>query len=116
MINAWASWCTACRSEFGLFATASAQYGRRVAFLGADTDDSAGDARSFLAQHPVSYPSYQTSTSALSSLAVIEGLPTTIFVNRAGKVVSVHTGQYDSQGTLDADVDTYALGSASSHG
>jgi len=110
VINAWASWCTACRSEFGLFAAASARYGRRVAFLGADTDDSAGDARSFLAQHPVSYPSYQSSTAGLRSLAVVEGLPTTIFVNRAGKVVHVRTGQYDAQGTLDADIGSYALG------
>jgi cytochrome c biogenesis protein CcmG, thiol:disulfide interchange protein DsbE len=109
VINAWASWCPACLSEFGLFATASARDGRQVAFLGADTDDSAGDARTFLAQHPISYPSYQATTTKLSSLAVIEGLPTTIFINRAGKVVYVHSGQYVSQGTLDADIATYAL-------
>ena len=36
-------------------------------------------------------------------------MPTTIFVNRAGKVAYVHTGQYDSQGTLDQDITTYAL-------
>ena len=109
VINAWASWCAPCRSEFALFANASTLYGRRVAFLGADTDDSAGDARPFLAQHPVSYPSYQTSTSSLSSLAVVEGLPTTIFINPAGKVVYVHTGQYDSQGTLDSDIESHAI-------
>ena len=102
VINAWASWCAPCRSEFGLFASASARYGPHVAFLGADTDDSAGDARTFLAQHPVSYPSYETTTAGLSSLAAIQGLPTTIFINPAGKVVYVHTGQYDSQGTLDS--------------
>ena len=87
----------------------SARYGPQVAFLGADTDDSAGDARTFLAQHPVSYPSYETTTTSLASLAAIQGLPTTIFVNPAGKVVYVHTGQYDSQGTLDQDIASYAL-------
>ena len=108
VINAWASWCGPCRSEFGLFASASARYGRQVAFLGADTDDAAGDARTFLALHSVSYPSYQTSTAGLSWLATIQGLPTTIFVSPAGKVVYVHTGQYDAQGTLDQDISTYA--------
>ncbi len=108
VINAWASWCTPCRSEFGLFADASARYGRKVAFLGADTNDSAGDAQSFLAQHPVSYPSYQASLDDLHSLAIVQGLPTTIFIDSNGKVAYVHTGQYDAQGTLDSDIQTYA--------
>ena len=111
VINAWASWCAPCRSEFGLFGSASARYGHQVAFLGVDTDDSSGDARSFLTQHPVSYPSYQTTTAKVSQIVPqgIQGLPTTIFINRAGKLAYVHTGQYDSQGTLDADIKTYAL-------
>ncbi|HWD76668.1 MAG TPA: redoxin domain-containing protein [Solirubrobacteraceae bacterium] len=111
VINEWASWCTPCRSEFDLFANASAQYGRKVAFLGANTNDSAGDARAFLAQHPVSYPSYQTNTSDLNSLAPVGlYLPTTIFINRGGKVVYTHIGQYDTQGSLDGDIASYAPG------
>jgi cytochrome oxidase Cu insertion factor (SCO1/SenC/PrrC family)/thiol-disulfide isomerase/thioredoxin len=110
VINAWASWCTPCQAEFGLFASASARYGRNVAFLGADTDDSASDAQQFLAHHPVSYPSYTTTTNDLRSLAVIQGLPTTIYIDRHGKVAYVHTGQYASQGSLDADIGSYALG------
>ena len=110
VVNAWASWCTPCRSEFSLFATDAARYGRRVAFLGVDTNDSASDAGSFLAKHPVSYPSYQSSSSALGSLAVLEGLPTTIFIDRTGKVIGVHPGQYQSQTALDNDIDRFALG------
>ena len=75
-----------------------------------NTNDSASDARGFLAKHPVSYPSFQESTSSLSSLASLEGLPTTIFVNRKGKVVWVHTGSYDTMTTLVQDIERYALG------
>ena len=40
----------------------------------------------------------------------LSNLPTTIFVNPAGKLVYVHIGQYQAQGTLDADIQNYALG------
>src|SRR5262249_34566446 len=87
VLNVGASWCVPCRSEFPLFANASVKYGRRVAFLGADTEDQAGSARSFLADHKVAYPSYQASTEALNSLAAFEGVPTTMIFDRAGKLV-----------------------------
>ena len=110
VINAWASWCTPCQKEFGLFGTAAARFGRRVAFLGADTEDSAGPAQAFLSKHPVTYPSYQASASTLSSMAALVGLPTTIFVDATGRVRYVHSGQYVSEGTLAQDIQSYATG------
>jgi cytochrome c biogenesis protein CcmG/thiol:disulfide interchange protein DsbE len=111
VLNVWGSWCAPCVAEFGLFRTASAAYGRGVAFLGADVGDSASDGQSFMAQHPVSYPSYQTSAPQLTAIVPqgLLGTPTTIFINRAGNVAYVHTGQYVSQGTLDSDIAHHAV-------
>jgi cytochrome oxidase Cu insertion factor (SCO1/SenC/PrrC family)/thiol-disulfide isomerase/thioredoxin len=112
VVNAWASSCAPCQAEFGLLASASARYGRQVAFLGADTNDQAGDARAFLAHHYVSYPSYAATTSGLEAFLPggLQGLPTTFFLDRHGKLVYAHDGEYVTQGTLDQDIRTYALG------
>ncbi|MDE3132169.1 MAG: redoxin domain-containing protein [Acidobacteriota bacterium] len=112
VLNVWASWCVPCRAEFKLFQAAAYAYGRRVAFLGANADDSAGDAQAFLEQHRVSYPSYSVSTTQLGALAQIAGLPTTIFIDKRGKVLYVHSGQYGSAGILDADIVAHDSGSA----
>jgi cytochrome oxidase Cu insertion factor (SCO1/SenC/PrrC family)/thiol-disulfide isomerase/thioredoxin len=111
VVNAWASWCGPCNQEAPLFGYASVHYGRQVAFLGVDAlDYGSSYALGFLAKHPLSYPSYQSPGGELAGLAGIFGLPTTIFIDRAGKVVDKNTGIYDSQGALDGDIQTYALG------
>jgi cytochrome oxidase Cu insertion factor (SCO1/SenC/PrrC family)/thiol-disulfide isomerase/thioredoxin len=110
VLNAWAAWCPPCRSEFSLFALAAAKYGKRVGFLGIDTNDTASDARAFLKKHPISYPSYQLSSAQLAPLATLQGMPTTIYLSPEGKVLNVHTGQYDTEATLQNDIERYALG------
>jgi cytochrome oxidase Cu insertion factor (SCO1/SenC/PrrC family)/thiol-disulfide isomerase/thioredoxin len=111
VVNLWASWCGPCQAEFKLFASDALRYGRQVAFLGADTDDSNRDAAAFLAQHRVTYPSYSVASTGVRGLVSggIQGLPTTVFIDRKGKVSAVHTGQYNAQGSLDADIKTQAL-------
>src|SRR3954451_24445263 len=44
VVNKWASWCGPCRAEFPHFQEASAALGKRVAFLGVDSNDNYDDA------------------------------------------------------------------------
>ena len=110
VLNVWASWCTQCVGEFPYLATASARYGRQVAFLGVDSNDQATNARRFLAGHPLSYPSYTSTPQALAPLATIEGMPTTIFIDKQGKVVHIQTGAYGSLDAFENDIGQYSLG------
>lgn len=109
VITSWASWCSPCLAQFGLIADAATRYQRAVAFLGADIKDSPEAASAFLRHHPVSYPTYNVTIAGLSSLTPIEGVPATIFINPAGKMVYVHSGEYESRASLDADIERFAL-------
>jgi thiol-disulfide isomerase/thioredoxin len=106
VVNAWASWCPPCRAEFPILASVAAQYRGRVAFRGLDVSDGAGAARRFLAAHPLGYPSYRDDGGRLAqSLAPLQGLPTTYFLDARGRVTYVHTGPYTSAADLRRDVE-----------
>ncbi len=112
IVNVWASWCGNCRYEFPTLQGLSARYGKRVAFLGVDSQDSNGEAKAFLGEDPVPYPSYaDPDRSIAESLGVTSGIPDTAFYNRAGKLVYLKRGPYSQGSDLEADVRSYALGS-----
>lgn len=109
VVNAWASWCPPCRYEMPFFGRIAVRLGRRVAFLGVNANDPAGDARRFLRGHYVPYPSYVDPDETIADkIGVRAGLPTTVFYGRDGKVAFVHQGQYRDEATLLADVKRYA--------
>jgi cytochrome c biogenesis protein CcmG/thiol:disulfide interchange protein DsbE len=110
VLNVWAHWCPPCKEEFPLFASASAAYGRKVAFLGFDADDpETAEAQKFLRQHHVSYPSYSGEYSEISWLSPIDNLPDTIYLSPKGRVLFTHIGVYETEGTLVSDIEHYAL-------
>jgi thiol-disulfide isomerase/thioredoxin len=111
VVNVWASWCGPCRFEFPHFQQAGAAYGKRVAFLGIDSEDSDDAARTFLEEAPVPYPSYTDPDKGIAeSIGVGVGFPDTAFYDRHGKLTYLKQGPYDSEAELRADIERYALG------
>jgi cytochrome c biogenesis protein CcmG/thiol:disulfide interchange protein DsbE len=110
VVNVWASWCGPCRFEFPLFQRVAAAYGKRVAFLGVDSQDSGDAARTFLGEAPVPYPSYTDPHQQIAeSVGASLGLPDTAFYDRRGKLVYLKQGPYANRAALRADVERYAL-------
>jgi len=107
IVNLWASWCTPCQREQRYFQRASLRFGRKIAFVGADIEDPVSAARSFLYNHPLSYPSYQLSLAAAEELAPLTGVPDTIFYSATGRLLHLHIGEYPSEAALIADVERY---------
>jgi thiol-disulfide isomerase/thioredoxin len=108
--NVWASWCGPCRQEFPVLQKLSARYGKKVAFLGVNSEDSTDAAATFLGEVPVPYPSYtETGKDILYSIGGAGGFPDTAFYDRSGKLVNLHQGPYRDEAELEADVRRYAL-------
>lgn len=109
VVNVWASWCPPCSRELPLLGRASIVFGARAAFLGADLEDEAGDARAALGRQRLAYPSYAAGRDEVAAIAPLEGTPETVFLEPGGQVADVHYGAYESQAALDADIRRYAV-------
>lgn len=110
VVNVWASWCGPCRFEFPTLQQLSAAYGKRVAFLGVDSQDSEDAARTFLREEPVPYPSYSDPDEEIArAIGAGRGLPATAFYDRRGELCYLKLGPYTEHGELEADVRRFAI-------
>jgi cytochrome c biogenesis protein CcmG/thiol:disulfide interchange protein DsbE len=112
VVNVWASWCGPCRFEFPTMQKAASRHGKRVAFLGVNTQDSNDAAETFLGEAPVPYPSYTDPDQEIArSMGADVGLPDTAFYDRKGELTQLKQGPYTDLSELQADIERYALGS-----
>lgn len=109
VVNVWASWCGPCRFEFPVLQKLSAKYGKKVAFLGVNSEDSDDAAATFLREEPVPYPSYTDPDKEIFDSLDAIGLPDTAFYDEAGELVYLKQGPYAEDSELEEDVRRYAL-------
>ncbi|MGH7729442.1 MAG: TlpA family protein disulfide reductase [Vulcanimicrobiaceae bacterium] len=94
LVNLWASWCSPCREETpALEKLYRAERGRGLVVLGIDQGESASAAAKFVAEMHLTYPILLDEDQHYGRAYEALGLPTTLVVDRAGRIVFGHDGQ-----------------------
>jgi thiol-disulfide isomerase/thioredoxin len=93
MLNFWASWCGPCREEFPLLDQMYKRYrSAGVTIVGVNVEPDSSDAEGFLAHTPVSFPIAFDRDSNASRLFHVDGMPSTVLLDRKGVVRWTHRG------------------------
>ena len=109
VVNKWASWCAPCRAELPYFQSQALKRGKQVAFLAVNSNDNDDDAREFMREFPVSYPSYSDPDLAVSAVFNgVQAFPTTAFYDKEGELAFVHQGGYATEKKLVENIERYA--------
>lgn len=97
VINIWASWCPGCRDEapdLRRFAEAHPE----AQLIGIDIQDNPKDAKAFNDEFGWFWPSVDDPDGSISASLGLQGLPTTLFLDRQHRVVSRIVGASNFEG------------------
>jgi thiol-disulfide isomerase/thioredoxin len=93
MINFWASWCGPCRQEMPLLESIYKKYNKLgFVMLGVNVEPDSQLANEWLKQTPVSFPILYDKDSKVSKLYDVAGMPSTVIIDRGGKLRMLHRG------------------------
>lgn len=93
MLNFWASWCGPCRQEMPLLDSIYKQYHRMgFTLIGVNVEPDSNAANQWLKETPVSFPVLYDKESKVSKMYDVAGMPSTVIIDRTGKVRVLHRG------------------------
>jgi thiol-disulfide isomerase/thioredoxin len=116
VLNYWYAGCPPCRAEAGYLTKAAKEYrGKDVQFVGVNVRDQKGTAAAFERNYKIDYPTILdadkgTMQLALSGKVAPNSVPTTIVLDKQGRVAARVLGAIDGPGILDTLVDDALTG------
>lgn len=93
MVNFWATWCAPCREEMPELNKLHAKYqASGFTLLGVNIDEDSRNAAGIAAQLGVKFPVLLDADKRVSKLYDLSAMPSTVLIDRDGKVRFVHRG------------------------
>jgi thiol-disulfide isomerase/thioredoxin len=78
-----------------------AELGDRIRFVGIDSQDEPAEAAAFAASIGVTYELWSDELGDVFAALDLTSIPTTLFLDRAGRIVATHTGALDEDDLRD---------------
>lgn len=92
LVNFWASWCLPCRKEAPELARFARTQGHLARLVGVDVQDSKRDALAFVREFRLDFPNLSDPGGDMLTRYRLAGLPTTVLVDRQGRIAARLTG------------------------
>jgi thiol-disulfide isomerase/thioredoxin len=92
-VDFWASWCGPCRESFPWLGDLMREYGsKNFIVIGVNVDHDRQRAERFLSDTPAAFPIVYDPTGDIASAFGVTGMPSSILIDRNGKVRFQHAG------------------------
>ena len=105
LVNFWASWCGPCRQEMPALEELHRRYSRLgFTVLGVNVEQDPDNARGYLDDLPVSFPVLLDSQNEVTRTYQVSAMPSTVIVDRDGRVRYIHEGYSPGDEALYQDV------------
>jgi cytochrome c biogenesis protein CcmG/thiol:disulfide interchange protein DsbE len=93
VLNVWASWCIPCREEAPVLERAWRKYrSRGVRFVGVIVQDSEADAKAFVREFGITFPSVRDTNLELWGDLGVRGVPETFFLDHRWRLSGIGSG------------------------
>jgi len=92
LLNYWATWCLPCRAEMPLLQQYAERFGDDLVVLAINNGEPVDEVEAFIRELDLTLPVLLDPEEAVTQLYRIRGFPTTLFIDRDGKIRYQHIG------------------------
>lgn len=93
VLNFWATWCIPCKKEMPLLEGIYQTLGDNLVVIGVNAQESESEIRNFIDQNQITFPIVVDTSGELARKFLINGYPTTFFLDSAGILRNLHIGE-----------------------